>query len=690
MIENVQLYAYGTAAILDLVLLLSMLERPNWPHIRVWMLALTTGVCLWHAGLFVYVLLANGVGPLALQAQWVCMTIMCLGLLVMPSAMLHGLHRYIECGIKPPARSNPFCCLYYLPVVLIFPISRQLGTDLTLPFLQLMKDYAGPYLAWSSLVNLIVAGGLWWLRSRMEYPRVRQFFQALTWTLVGITLFNILCMVWGVRAMPEASRWIQTCVAMSPVIPTIVFGYFVLRFRILPLMVERTLTYGAIVACVMLLHQVLTHDLANTVQDQFRVNFGLVEGVFAFGLILLYQPLRQRVSEAAQSLINSRVFERDQHRRLSVQLAAHPSENVTEIFQWFVQSARKNFRIAFIRGQLFNADGSLFGGCSAPEQDPGEPQFWLVEEMQHWHMTCCTRYDAPNLKVLEFLQSEDVVAILKFESPPRTGLLLIGARGFHQALQSEELSALALLVEQLAATLQNRQLQSERTIAERRATQHEKLSALGLMAGSIAHEVKNPLSSMKSIATVMAEELGPDSRHSEDLRLIIGEIDRLAQTTNQLLEIGRTPMTRSGGGDLRLAVERTQQLLNHLARQQQAEIHVVTEPGLPAVPVDDATLREIFFNLMMNAVEASGQGGRVHVRCRSVDGGIQVEVADNGPGLHEHVQKHLFEPLVTTKDSGTGLGLYVVSRRIQECGGRISCRSEPGVGTTFTIHLPVV
>ena len=105
---------------------------------------------------------------------------------------------------------------------------------------------------------------------------------------------------------------------------------------------------------------------------------------------------------------------------------------------------------------------------------------------------------------------------------------MLGRKPFNQELNEEELSSLALLTEQLAVTLRNARLQQDRLAAERRALRQEKLSTLGLLASSIAHEIKNPLSSIRTISTVMAEDLGPDSPHAEDLRLIISEIDRLS------------------------------------------------------------------------------------------------------------------------------------------------------------------
>src|SRR5262249_39934349 len=150
------------------------------------------------------------------------------------------------------------------------------------------------------------------------------------------------------------------------------------------------------------------------------------------------------------------------------------------------------------------------------------------------------------------------------------------------------------------------QLLAERQAAESRAFQSEKLATLGLLAGSLAHEIKNPLSSIKTIATVVSEQLGPDSPNHDDLRVILGEIDRLAATTAELLEFARPPVASGARGSVHLVVERLVRLLRLLALQKRVTVEVQFEDQLPCVQADEQTLREIFFNLLSNSIEATG------------------------------------------------------------------------------------
>jgi len=252
---------------------------------------------------------------------------------------------------------------------------------------------------------------------------------------------------------------------------------------------------------------------------------------------------------------------------------------------------------------------------------------------------------------------------------------------------------LVLLVEQLGIVLHNNCLQTERLLAERRALQNEKLSTLGLLAGSIAHEIKNPLSSIKTLATVMAEDLGPASPHTEDLRLILGEVNRLSTITNQLLSFVRPAPSTPLGCAVGPLIETTLSVMRHWAHERGVAVRLMLDDGAVCVAADEASLREVFFNLIKNAVEAAPGNGCVTVRTgiETTTDGLQqvvVEIQDDGPGLPPEVQDRLFEPFVTTKVAGTGLGLFVVARRVRELGGIIQCHSTPGA-TTFRLELPV-
>ncbi|WP_437185321.1 sensor histidine kinase [Planctomicrobium sp. SH668] len=695
MADNVQLFAYGAAAVLDIVLLLSMLERQNWKYVTVWMLLLTSGVWVWHSADFVQALLSRSMSPHADRGLWMSKSVMAFGLLLMPCAMLHGLHRFTTTGIGVAVRSNPWLALYYTPILMIIPISAQLGVAPRELFVDALSLYFWPYVCFMGATNLIVSVGMWRLKQHTDIPSLINFYHAMCLTLVGITLFNVFVLAFGVHLWPWCARYQLMSVALTPCLPTIIFAYYVLRFQLLPIVIERTLTYGAILAGAMLLHQLVMQDIVESFQDEYGINFGIVEGVAVMGLILFYQPLRDRVSEALRYLFGSSSSRRGKNRSISVELAARTGDSPESILDWFTEAARTSFQVETVACILYHSDRALahYSISSSQVTPPHTQEFpddvrRLINVLETLEKKVCTRYDAPNQEVLDLMQDANLTAVIRIDNVPQNGLILVGSQNFRQSLSDEELTALILLVEQLQATLHNSRLIEDRAEAERLALQNEKLSSIGLMAGSIAHEVKNPLSSIKAIATVMREELGEASPHKEDLRLIVNEIDRLAQTIAQLLEVARPAERGIGGGSISESLEQTTQLLKHLARQLDVTLDSEIERFNGLSQASTGTLREIFFNLISNAIEAAGRGGTVRVQGFAREDSFIVQIQDTGPGLAHDVQQKLFEPFITTKSTGTGLGLYVVKRRVVESGGKIEFVSSREAGTTFTVTLP--
>ncbi len=285
------------------------------------------------------------------------------------------------------------------------------------------------------------------------------------------------------------------------------------------------------------------------------------------------------------------------------------------------------------------------------------------------------------------------------------GMVLIGPRLRNDRLADEQLLSLSLLIEQFAATLHNRQLEQLRLRAERHAMQQEKLSMLGLMAGTLSHELRNPLSSMRTISQLMLEDIGATSPHARDVSLILSEIDRLTQTTTRLLDFSRPPSDQCDRVCPDRVLSRLLAVLEHLAREHHVILEVKLASSENQIAGSEASLSEVLFNLVKNAIEAAGsivsrkalapvssqmsRKGTVVVETRVESDKFCCIVQDNGPGMTPAVQANMFEPFVTAKIDGTGLGLYIVGQRVRELQGVITCDSRPDHGTRFEVRLPL-
>lgn len=689
MLENMQLWIYGTAAVIDTVLLFALVERHNWRAVTVWMLLLALGVWCWHGGAFVRQLVDPSVGWLAGPVRWAAMLSMAFGLLLMPSAALHGTWRLITEGqFRIAKRAEPRMAICYLPLLFLIPMGRDLATDPGKPFLQLLANYQAAYVIWLSLVTGVAAYGLIRNGSASGHLQTRRFNHSLAVSMVLIALMATAFVFKGSR-VPDSAGLLQTAVGISPIIPVLLFAYFVMRFQLMPLILERTLAYGAVLMGAMLFHAIVLRNAVSGVANYYRVDLGIVEGILALGVILLYQPLRARVAAALQSLVDSSGERRLERRRLAVQLAARAGDAAPELLEWFTTTMQRSFGTDLAAAWLCDRNGIVIhkAGSSHLLEDHQVEHF--LSAMARSGDQFLTRYSAVTPEVIEVLDTTRAGAVLRIQHSDVNGLILIGCSRWGQPPDDEDLHALLLLVEQFGVTLQNSRLQAMQAATEHRILQQEKLSALGLLAGSLAHEIKNPLSSIKTITQVLAEELGPDSPHAEDLRMIGGEIERLAASTAELLEVARPH--RSDGPPVPLAqlLSPTLRLLRHLAHEHQATLEIRFPDQPVTFPGHQHSLREIVFNLIANALEAAGTGGTVTFSCRCEADVLIIEIQDTGPGISPELSAQIFAPFFTTKQSGTGLGLHIVARRVRELGGKIELSNRAGHGSMFQVRLPL-
>ena len=707
MFSDLQLFGLGAATVVDTVLLVALIERPNRRHVTVWMLALTAAAWLWHAGSFVHTLLLETTHPWPLRVNSVAMTAMTIGLLLMPSSMLHGAIRLWHTGVAAKPRGDTRYGLCYLPVLALGPMARILFAEPSGEFLTLVAPFTTPYVAWLCATNLVAAATFWGLRRRVALPQATSFFQGMTATLCGLSVLAVFVIYVAIPTWPEHAEAWKLLAGLSPVLPALLFAYHVVRFRFVPLVLERTLVYGAVLAAVSLFHHLVLADVTNRWSEQLRVDFAIVEAILAAVLVVAYQPLRQRVAESLRYLLGTRVAGvREQTRQLAARMSEGIEQPVEVWLSTITDAVRTLFGVEHASSWLFGEDDRLmYCSCrlgTLARLESGESSQRDGQECPSYEQAVAlrrvltetgqrllTRRDAASQAALELLSATSSSTVIAIDHRDLRGLLVLGRKPFNQELDEEELSSLALLTEQLAVTLRNARLQQDRLAAERRALRQEKLSTLGLLASSIAHEIKNPLSSIRTISTVMAEDLGPDSPHVEDLRLIVIEIDRLVATTRQLLEFARPAPTASDSCVPRELLEHTLRIQRLLAQQKGVRLETDFDDGAAAIHADPASLGEVFFNLLSNSIDAAGSGGLVTVSCRTASNAVTVLIRDTGPGLPPEVQEHLFEPFVTTKLDGTGLGLYIVGRRIRELGAEVRCESTPGQGTSFEVRLPI-
>jgi two-component system sensor histidine kinase HydH len=219
------------------------------------------------------------------------------------------------------------------------------------------------------------------------------------------------------------------------------------------------------------------------------------------------------------------------------------------------------------------------------------------------------------------------------------------------------------------------------------------LASLGRLAAGVAHEVRNPLSSLKGFAQLLRSRFRPGSDEERYADIMIEEVERLDRVVQELLDFAKPVTPDRKPSSLNAIVEEALGLVVDDAGYRRVSIERRLGEGLPRVLVDPFQIRQALLNIFLNAVEAMPDGGTLTVEtaASSYPGkpqSVTVSVADTGHGMTKDEIERLFEPFYTTKPRGTGLGLTIVARLIEQNGGHITVTSERGGGSTFTVRLP--
>ncbi len=232
---------------------------------------------------------------------------------------------------------------------------------------------------------------------------------------------------------------------------------------------------------------------------------------------------------------------------------------------------------------------------------------------------------------------------------------------------------------------------TERKEAAAALLQAEKLAVAGRLAASLTHEINNPLQSVMGCLGLAQEALAAGEGAGRFLEVALEELRRAGAIVSRLRDLQRrSPREDRSPADLGTLVEHVLTLTARRCADHRIAVDWQPQPGLPRVPVVTDHIRQVFLNVVLNAIEAMPDGGRLAVRMAATAGpaGIATSFSDTGVGMAPEVLEHLFEPFFSTRADGLGLGLHVSRNIVQDHGGRIDVASELGRGTTFTVWLP--
>jgi two-component system, NtrC family, sensor histidine kinase HydH len=238
--------------------------------------------------------------------------------------------------------------------------------------------------------------------------------------------------------------------------------------------------------------------------------------------------------------------------------------------------------------------------------------------------------------------------------------------------------------EQLAEA--NRHLQE----AEAQVRRTERLAALGQLSAGLAHEIRNPLSTIKGSAEMLLKNVNADSAVSHELAgFISSEVDRTNALVTRFLDFARPLALRLEKTEITEVIDEAVAQVEKYTPPLDVSIYKNYSPDIAPILIDRQLIERVLYNLLLNAAQASPPLGSVTVKTRQLDDTVEISVIDRGTGIAPKDRESIFNPFFTTKSSGVGLGLAIVSKIVDEHGGQITVESEPGAGSVFHVLLPV-
>jgi len=267
------------------------------------------------------------------------------------------------------------------------------------------------------------------------------------------------------------------------------------------------------------------------------------------------------------------------------------------------------------------------------------------------------------------------------------GWLLLGEIHSGRPFLSQEIALIEAICGQLAVAIDNLCLIQAKVAMEREMQHREKLAAIGQLAATVAHEIRNPITGAKCLLQQVEEELNGTPQGKEYIQLALEDLERVEQSVSQLLTFARKEEYHFSEQDVTELVRATVHRFSTQPREKSIAVRLQESAPVRAA-VDEEKLRRTLLNLLENAADAVNGDGLIALSVSAVGPEVEVRVSDNGQGFAPEDQDRIFEPFFTRKEKGTGLGLAIAKKVVEGHGGRITVTSTPGQGTTFTLTLP--
>ncbi len=668
-LDIIKLVGFATGAALHLYLCRMLFNRYGLRGSQRVLLSLGFVLGLWHLGNFavtIYELLDfEMAGWWRKSANIAAYT----ALAFLPPLLAHAHFKLLDWfDPKTPKRLlKPLAWLGYVPCAVLPWAIARLWQEPYAPPIDKLGALLLPFMVWFVFIFLECAAIDLRLSNVWQAQREKQFFKTFAATMLASAVLFALTYVLGARHWGALGRYLDLLAQLSSIAPTAIVAYYIYRYRYFELVLRKSVLYAVLAAAVMMTYIYGIRRFSLVMQERYGLRSDVVEALLILVLLALAEPLRRVTETYLRQLFRREV---GLYRELVEQVGA-ASTSLGKLAQ-FIAFAEHRLREALELKEVQIV-------AAAQAQDVAAEICRLAEQRQLTQIEEAQQLERLNAVACYALWREGRVV----------GLLIV--RGKEQDLTAEKREVLTVLSGHLAAAIENCQLLEEKVKLEQELSESARLAALGQMAATVAHEVKNPLSAIKSIAQVMREDEAVSREYGRDLDLITGEVDRLNRSVSQLLSFSRPSLVAAAPASLRATVDEVLALTRTelSERSVRVELDLQTDPRLGGET--SAALKEVLLNLLLNAAQAIQRDGVITLASSQPRADAwQFSVRDDGPGVPPELQAKIFEPFFTTKQRGTGLGLAIVARRVRELGGTLKVQSpiQNGRGTRFVLEFP--
>jgi signal transduction histidine kinase len=705
-LEVLQFIGYSTGAALHLWMgALLLKRRRGLGQVERVLLLLAVGMGVWHACNLIVALH----GLLGLERERWAFALRLVDTLAVTSITLsYSFLLHVHLHLWATARNRPltlaekvrvyFC---YAPALFLFAAVPHIWAGAYEPMLERFAHSFVPLLTgvtyslafgiWAAYVLGVVAVTDLLIARLSTSEGERRSLRTLAASLIAIALLILAVYGFHIGEGTKLGLYLKTLANLGSLLPSALIAYYIYRYRYLELIIKESLIAATFAVVVLGVYLLGIRTFSEWLTAGFGLRAGAVEALLILALALVAAPLRGWLERRFHKL-----FEREAalYRETVARISSHAGQyrKLPELLRFVEERTAQSLGLRrvklIVRYKNHGSESSVIEESNGDQQPNGdaskETGVWVDQVLnmmreQEWEALEGGRTLRERGYQLAYALRREERAV---------GLMLVDAAG--DTLTPDARSVLEVLAGQVAIAIEDSRLVEENVRLERRVAQGERLAALGQMAATVAHEVKNPLSAIKSIAQVMREDESLNRDYARDLNLIVGETDRLNRSVTQLLSFARHAPTS-------ISPSRADELIHSVAELFlteasghgiKIECHAQIQAELDGASA--SALRDALSNLLINAIQATPLGGCILVEATLGNDELIVTVSDSGTGIPAEIHERIWEPFFTTKQRGTGLGLAIVRKRMEEANGSAQLVAwREGEGARFELRVPL-